>query len=69
MSVSSWNVVLSVDSSSLCYLMLFYPELPDIVPDLDILQRDMKINHIPLQNLRCPMEENCLAESAERVTR
>ncbi|XP_044167376.1 lysyl oxidase homolog 3A-like [Acropora millepora] len=40
-------------------------ELPDIVPDTEVLQRDMKINSIPLQYLRCPLEENCLSETAD----
>lgn len=42
-------------------------ELPDIVPDTDILRSDMTINSIPLGKLRCPLEENCLSETAGYV--
>jgi len=38
--------------------------LPDIVPDIDILRREMRINIIPLNRLRCPLEENCLSDTA-----
>ncbi|CAH3014529.1 unnamed protein product [Porites evermanni] len=41
--------------------------LPDIVPDIDVLRRDMRLSIIPMQYLRCPLEENCLSDSAGYV--
>ena len=54
--------------------LLFFPSLfclalPDIVPDVDMLQADMKIQIIPLEYLRCPLEENCLSPSADFLIR
>ncbi|KAJ7391728.1 protein-lysine 6-oxidase [Desmophyllum pertusum] len=41
--------------------------LPDIVPDVEMLRQDMKLSLISLEYLRCPMEENCLSDSAGYV--
>ena len=43
--------------------------LPDIVPDIDVLRRDMRLSIVPMQYLRCPLEENCLSDSAGYVIR
>lgn len=51
------------------FFLLFIVALPDIVPDVEMLQRDMKIQLIPMEYLRCPLEENCLSESAGYVIR
>ena len=51
------------------FLRCFCLALPDIVPDVDMLQADMKIQIIPLEYLRCPLEENCLSPSADFLIR
>ena len=56
-------------SYSLLFLLLVISALPDIVPDIDILRREMRINIIPLNRLRCPLEENCLSETAGYLIR
>ena len=53
----------------LVFSSLFYVALPDIVPDVELLQADMKMRLIPLEYLRCPLEENCLSPSADFLIR
>ena len=53
----------------LLFSSLFCLALPDIVPDVKMLQADMKIQIIPLEYLRCPLEENCLSPSADFLIR
>ncbi|XP_020623726.1 lysyl oxidase homolog 2A-like [Orbicella faveolata] len=43
--------------------------LPDIVPDVELLRDDMKMQLIPLEYLRCPLEEKCLSASADFLIR
>ena len=44
-------------------------DAPDLVPDLDTLQRSLEffntLDRTPLEFLRCAQEENCLSSSAE----
>ena len=53
----------------LLFSLLVYVALPDIVPDVEMLRADMKIQLIPLEYLRCPLEENCLSPSADFLIR
>lgn len=41
--------------------------LPDIVPDVELLRKDMKMQSIPMEYLRCSLEENCLSDSANYI--
>ena len=67
-----------VSDYTVCYCMADTPfpffsfcilALPDIVPDIDVLRRDMRLSIVPMQYLRCPLEENCLSDSAGYVIR
>lgn len=49
--------------------LLVYVALPDIVPDVELLRDDMKMQLIPLEYLRCPLEEKCLSASADFLIR
>ena len=53
----------------LFFSSLLYVALPDIVPDVELLQADMKMQLIPLEYLRCPLEEKCLSPSADFLIR
>lgn len=46
-----------------CYVF-FYAALPDLVVNVEELERHVRVDAIPLNYLRCSYEENCLAASA-----
>ena len=66
MAVVAYCIPLSV---WLLFSLLLYVALPDIVPDVEMLRADMKIQLIPLEYLRCPLEEKCLSASADFLIR
>ncbi|GBM53813.1 hypothetical protein AVEN_244482-1, partial [Araneus ventricosus] len=47
----------------------FLPALPDLVVDEKEIERTSYIDNIPMANLQCAMEENCLSSTAYDRTR
>jgi hypothetical protein len=45
-------------------LFVFYTSVPDLVVNVEELQKRVRIDSIPLSYLRCSYEENCLGHSA-----
>lgn len=41
--------------------------LPDLVPDPYYIQASIYVQRVPMYNLRCAAEENCLARYCNRV--
>lgn len=44
-----------------CSVLVFSTGLPDLVPDPYYIQIATYVQRLPMYNLRCSAEENCLA--------